>query len=217
MLRHLFDRKAENDPSIGPQGFGGPKFPRHSGAWAAMRKRLKAEPGLRIIDTGPTSPNNINYLTNLGHSIFLADPVYEAFSGSWQTGVDDDDKPVWNVEGYLGHTFDFGERTFDVILLWTVLDYLPEAFVAPVVDHLFAATNPGGQVLALFHTRNKGDETTYCKFHVTDTDNVEMQEGHAYAIQRAFTNRSIERLFTRWSGFRQFLAKDSLSEVIITR
>jgi hypothetical protein len=46
---------------------------------------------------------------------------------------------------------------------------------------------------------------------------VQMQMTEPFPIQRAFTNRSIERLFTGWSGHRQFLAKDSLSEVIMTR
>jgi hypothetical protein len=48
-------------------------------------------------------------------------------------------------------------------------------------------------------------------------DNVEVQLAHPYPIQRAFTNRSIERLFSGWSGHKQFLAKDSVSEVIMTR
>jgi hypothetical protein len=106
---------------------------------------------------------------------------------------------------------------YDVALLWTVLDYLPEPLVLPVVTHLFSAMNPGGQVLALFHTRMQGDETVRCRFHVTDGDQVEVQLTQQFPIQRAFTNRSIERLFTGWSGHRQFLAKDSVSEVIITR
>jgi hypothetical protein len=46
---------------------------------------------------------------------------------------------------------------------------------------------------------------------------VEVQQAQPFPIQRAFTNRSIERLFANWSGQRQFLAKDSVSEVIITR
>jgi hypothetical protein len=44
-----------------------------------------------------------------------------------------------------------------------------------------------------------------------------MQPADPFPIQRAFTNRSIERLFSAWSGHRQFLAKDSVSEVIISR
>jgi len=217
MLRRLFEKKHDSSPSALASGFTGPRVPRHSGGWAALRKRLQADPGLRVIDVGSTSPTNINYLTNLGHSIFLADPVNEAFAGNWQSGVDAEGQPIWDVEGYLDQTLKFSGRTFDVVLLWTTLDYLPEPLVVPVVDHLFSAMNPGGQVLAFFHTRAKGEETAYCRFHITEGDDVEMQQAQPFPIQRAFTNRSIERLFARWSGFRQFLAKDSLSEVIITR
>jgi len=46
---------------------------------------------------------------------------------------------------------------------------------------------------------------------------VEMQQAQPFQTQRSFTNRSIQELFSRWSGFRQFLAKDGLYEVLITR
>jgi hypothetical protein len=191
--------------------------PRHSGGWAALRKRFETESGLRVIDVGYTSPANINYLTGLGHSVFLADLVSDAWTGDWENGTDEDGKPVWNAEGFLAQSLNFCGRTFDVALLWTALDYLPEQLVAPVVAHLFAAMNPGGQVLALFHTRTQGQETVHCRFHVTTGDDVEVQLAQHFPIQRAFTNRSIERLFSGWAGHRQFLAKDSVSEVIMTR
>ena len=54
---------------------------------------------------------------------------------------------------------------FDVVLLWTALDYLPEPLVAPVVAHLYASMNPGGQVLAFFHTRTQGEEAVRCRYH----------------------------------------------------
>jgi len=195
----------------------GPRVPRHSGGWAALRKRLQAEPGLRAIDVGYTSPSNINYLTGLGQSVFLSDLVYDACSQNWQTGTDEEGNPVWNVQGFLDQSLKFSGRTFDVVLLWTALDYLPEALVVPVVAHLYEAMNPGGQVLAFFHTRMQGEETVHCRFHVTPGDEVEVQLAQQFPIQRVFTNRSIERLFAAWSGQRQFLAKDSVSEVIITR
>jgi hypothetical protein len=170
-----------------------------------------------VIDTGYTSPSNINYLTSLGHSVFLSDLDCDAWTGNWQGGKDEDGKTIWNVEGFLEQALNFSGRTFDVVLLWTALDYMPEALVAPVVEHLKAAMNPGGQVLSFFHTRTQGEETTRCRFHLTSGDDVEMQLAQQFPIQRAFTNRSIERLFSGWSGHRQFLAKDSVSEVIMTR
>jgi hypothetical protein len=191
--------------------------PRHSGGWAALRQRLQNETGLRIVDIGFTSPSNINYLTGLGHSVFLADVVNDACTGNWQTGVGPDGDPLWNVEGFLEQALKFSGRTFDVVLLWTALDYLPEPFVEPVVARLFEATNPGGQVLAFCHTRTHGDETIHYRFHVTPGDDVEMQLTQQFPIQRAFTNRSIKQLFAAWSDYRQFLAKDSVSELLITR
>jgi hypothetical protein len=217
LLSRWLEKKHEGGATATAPGFSGPKVPRHSGGWAALRKRLQAEPGLSVIDVGYTSPTNINYLTGLGHSVFLSDLVEDACSGNWQIGVDEEDNPIWNVEGFLNQSLNFAGRTFDVALIWTALDYLPEPFVSAVVTHLFASMNSGGQVLALFHTRTHGEETVHCRFHVTPSDDVEMQLAQPHPIQRAFTNRSIERLFAGWSGHRQFLAKDSLSEVIMTR
>ncbi len=217
MLSDRFDKKQIKGPAASSPGLHGPRIPRHSGAWAVLRKRLQAEPGLHIIDSGYTSPANINYLTSLGHSLFLTELVRDAYTGNWQTGEDEEGNPVWNVEGFLDQSLNFAGRTFDVVLLWTALDYLPEPLVAPVVAHLFPAMNPGGQVLAFFHTRMEGEESVRCRFHVTAGDDVEMQQTQQFPLQRVFTNRSIERLFEGWSGHRQFLARDALSEVIMTR
>jgi SAM-dependent methyltransferase len=216
-LLNWFEKKQGGGSIASASTASGPKVPRHSGGWASLRKRLQAEPGLRVIDVGATSPTNINFLTELGHSIFLADLVDDAWNENWQTEKDEEGNPVWNVDGFLKQSLNFAGRTFDVVLLWTALDYLPEAFVVPVVMHLSDAMNPGGQVLAFFHTRTKGDETAYSRFHVTPSDQVDMQLAQNVPIQRAFTNRSIEKLFAGWSGHRQFLAKDSLSEVIMTK
>lgn len=217
MINRFFANKQESNPAPADAGLTGPRVPRHSGGWAMVRKRLQSCEGLRVLDVGYTSPANVHYIAGLGHSIFLADIVADACTGEWQTGVDEEDHPVWNNEGFLEKALNFDGRTFDVALLWTSLDYLPEPLVAPVVAHLFKSMNTDGQVLALFHTRMQGEETVHCRFHVTDSDDVEVQLARPFPIQRAFTNRSIERLFAGWTSHRQFLAKDSVSEVVITR
>ena len=216
-MRRWFEKKQGGGAPALVAGLTGPKVARHSGGWSTLRKRLQAEPGLRIIDTGYTSPSNINYLTGLGHSVFMADLVHDAWTGNWQTGKDEEDNPIWDAQGFLDSTLNFGGRMFDIVLLWTTMDYLPEPLVAPLVAHLHASMNAGGSVLSFFHTRTHGEETVNCRFHLTPGDEGEVQLAEAFPIQRAFTNRSIERLFAGWSGHRQFLAKDSVSEVIMTR
>lgn len=215
MLSKLFDRQSGSGASN--LGLGGPRTSRHSGGWAAMRKKLMSEEGLRVLDIGSTSPNNINYLTSLGHSVYMADLVEDASSPAWVTGSDDEGKPVWDLEGFAKQNLHFSGRIFDVVLLWTTLDYLPEVLVAPVINGLYSSMSPKGQVLALFHTKLIPEQAPYQRFHITATDEVEMQRAGGAVQQRALTNRNIERLFTAWSGLKQFLAKDGVSEAIISR
>jgi len=217
LFKSWFEKKQGSGAPAAASGLTGPRVPRHSGGWATLRKRLQAEPGLRVIDIGYTSPTNINFLTGLGHSVFMADLVNDAVKGDWQKGIDENGKPVLNVQKFIDTAFDFGGRMFDIVLLWTTLDYLPEPFVVPVVEHLYTNMNAAGSVLSFFHMKTEGPNTAFCRFHLTEGDQVEMQQAEAFPIQRAFTNRSIERLFSGWSGHRQFLAKDALSEVIMTR
>jgi hypothetical protein len=211
----LFDRQ----PASGAASLGlsGPRVPRHSGGWGTLRKRLVAEPGLRVLDIGSTSPANINYLTSLGHSVYMADLIEDASSDEWVTGTDEDGKPVWDIEGFTKKNLHFSGRIFDIVLLWTALDYLPEALVAPVVEVLHSSMSPGGQLLALFHTKLQPESAPHHRFHTTATDDVELQLARPARQQRALTNRNIEKLFAGWSGLKQFLAKDGVSEAIIVR
>jgi SAM-dependent methyltransferase len=147
----------------------------------------------------------------------MADLIEDAFSAEWLTGVDEDGKQIWDVEGFARQNLAFSGRTFDLVLLWTTLDYLPEPLVAPVVNALHAVVAPGGQLLAVFHTKLEPDRAPHHRFHITATDDVELQLARPVPQQRALTNRNIERLFSEWRGLKQFLAKDGVSEAIITR
>ena len=217
MLGRMFDRQPASGSSSASQASSSARIPRHSGGWGALRKRLTAEEGLRVLDIGSTSPANINYLTSLGHSVYMADLVEDAFTGEWLKGTDEDGKQIWDVEGFTRQNLQFSGRNFDMVLLWTALDYLPEALVAPVVHALHAAMAQGGQLLAVFHTKLQPDLTPYHRFHITPTDDVSLQLAKPATQLRAMTNRNIERLFANWSGLKQFLAKDGVSEAIIVR
>ena len=79
---------------------------------------------------------------HLAHQTSTTSPAWAiaSFSPTWsmtpapatgRSGADEDGKPIWNVEGFLDQALNFSGRMFDVVLLWTALDYLPEALVAP--------------------------------------------------------------------------------------
>ncbi len=217
MLRSLFSKRDESRGK-GSAVRSGPRIPRHSSAWAALRKHLATEPNLRVLDIGPTSSANVNFLTQAGHGIWMADLATDALKGSWDLPpAEPGDPPGFDTEAFFNQNMQFGGREFDVVLLWTALDYIPEALVQPLIDQLRAAMRPGGRLLAIFHTKLTGPNTEYYRYHLTDSDSVEMQEIEKFPVRRAYTNRNIEKLFSAFSNTRFFLAKDNLSEVIITR
>ena len=217
MFKNPFQKSREEAQSNSPTVLTGPRIARHSSGWAALKKELLTESGLYILDIGPTSPTNINLLTNAGHSVYMADLVPEAQSLEWMKKPADGGDPVFDVAGFLEHNLNFTGREFDAVLLWTTLDYLPEPLVQPTVDRLRSCMRAGGKVLALFHNKQTGENTAYCRYHLSESDAIDMQESSRFPLRRASTNRSIEKIFERFSGCKFFLAKDNLYEVIITR
>lgn len=183
-----------------------------------MLKHLKEEESLRVLDIGPTSPININFLTGLGHSCYMADVVHEALTGDWSLPpAEEGAEPGFDTARFFEQTLDFAGRRFDVVLLWTTLDYIPQPLVQPFIKHLYSAMHPGGRILAIFHSKSTGPNTTYCRYHLTDGDSIEMQGSEPHPVLRVYTNRNIEKLFSEFSNYRFFLAKDNIYEVIITR
>jgi hypothetical protein len=218
VIGNLFKKKSETEGRERPTLLTGPRIPRHSSGWQAMLKHLREQEGLRVLDIGPTSSQNINFLTGLGHSVYMADVVHEALKGGWDTPpAEKGDAPGFNLEGFFEQNLNFHGRQFDVVLLWATLDYIPEGLVKPLVEHLETATLAGGKVLAIFHSKKDGPFTAYCRYHLTDGTDIEMQESEPFAVERVYTNRSIEKLFANFAANKFFLAKDNLYEVIVTR
>ncbi|RRA50229.1 class I SAM-dependent methyltransferase [Acidipila sp. EB88] len=217
MLRSLFSRR-DDGKGKSPTLLSGPRIPRHSSAWAALRKHLASEPNLRVLDIGPTSPANVNYLTQAGHGVWMADLATEALKGPWETPpTEPGGESTFDTAGFFQQNMDFGGREFDVVLLWTALDYIPEGLVQPLIAELRKAVRPGGRLLAIFHTKLVGPNTEFYRYHLTDSDSVEMQETQKFPVRRVYTNRNIEKLFADFNNTRFFLAKDNLYEVLITR
>lgn len=218
VLRSLFGRGQAEAQRESPTMLSGPRVPRHSSGWSALQKHLKAESNLRVLDIGPTSPSNINHLTNMGHSVWMADLVHEALKGGWETAPSEEGGEVgFNIDGFFEQNLNFGGREFDIVLLWTTLDYIPDGLIAPLIERLHHSLRPGGRILTIFHTKPTGPETIFCRYHLTETEMIEMQESAPFPVRRVYTNRNIEKLFSAYGNYKFFLAKDNLYEVIITR
>ena len=199
------------------RGAGGPRVSRHSSGWTQLRADLRDRESLRVLDIGPTSSTNINLLTGLGHSLYMANLVEEAARPEWKLNPTDEHPASFEIEKFLAANLDFAGRTFNVVTFWDSADYLPADVVAPIIERLHSVMEPGGKLLAFFHSKAVGPDTAFHRYHLTDSDNVELQGGGSHVIQQVYNNREIENLFKAFSSYRFFLAKDNLREVLVTR
>jgi cyclopropane fatty-acyl-phospholipid synthase-like methyltransferase len=212
-MRNLF---GGSEGSGGNKGAAANRVPRHSSGWKELLKHLKTQESLRVLDIGPTSSSNINYITSLGHSIYMANLVEEALKPEWVTPASEGDEGGFDVKRFLETNLNFSDRKFDVVILWDTTDFLPEALVEPVFARLHEVMEPGGLMLAFFHA-NADPKAPFCRYHLTDTEVVDIQKAGSYPVVQIYSNRKIENLLKDYSTYRFFLAKDSLREVIVTR
>lgn len=213
-MRNLFGGGSEG--SGGNKGTSVNRVPRHSSGWKELLKHLKAQESLRVLDIGPTSSSNINYITSLGHSIYMANLVEEALKPEWIVPGAEGEEASYDVKRFLETNLKFSGRKFDVVILWDTADFLPESLVEPVFSRLHEVMEPGGLMLAFFHA-TADPNASFCRYHLTDTEMVDIQKAGSFPVLQIYTNRKIENLLKDFSTYRFFLAKDSLREVIVTR
>lgn len=194
---------------------------RHSSGWGRILERMRGEESLRILDIGPTSSGNINFITSLGHSIYLANLVEDAAKREWIV-PEEDGAGRFDVERFLATHLDFSGRGFDVVLFWDTADYLPEELLSPVLHRLHAVMAPGGQMLAMFHpapgvSSPSAPKADFHRYHLTDTSAVDVQRAGDFSVLHNYTNRQVEKLFEAFKGYNFFLSKDNMREVVVTR
>lgn len=210
MLRSFF---GGSEQSNGPRGI----VPRHSSGWTFVLKHLKANENLRVLDIGTTSSGNINFVTGLGHGIYMADLAGEAAKPEWMLPATESEPERFDVDRFLTENLDFAGRTFDVVLLWDVADYLPEALLKGIITRLHEVMNKGGVILAMFHAKKEDNDNGFYRYHLTENETLNLQWTCERKLAQVWTNRQIERMFESFSSYKFFLAKDNLREVVITR
>ena len=197
------------------------RIPRHSSGWGQLLERMRSQESMRVLDIGATSSTNINFVTALGHSIYLANLVEDAARREWIIPQEDDSPGRFDVDKFLATHLGFSGRGFDIVLFWDTADYLPAELLAPVLDRIHEVMAPGGQLLAMFHSAPgvgaapvKAD---FSRYHLTDANKVDVQRAGDYPILNTYNNRQIEKLLGSFKGFHFFLTKDNVREVVVTR
>lgn len=194
---------------------------RHSRGWGGLLKHLQENESLRVLDFGATSPSNINFLTSMGHSVYMANIVQDANKPEWvrPAGPESDPgaRPVIDVDGFVAANLDFSGRDFDVVLLWDTANYLPPVMVPALFERLREVLRPDGRLLAFFHGKKDDPNAAFSRYQLTDSDNLQLLESGDFPIQQVYQTRQIEKFLEGYSSTHFFLGKDNVREVIAVR
>jgi SAM-dependent methyltransferase len=211
------------------------RLTRRSSAMMEVSRSLQSDESLCVLDIGYTSANNIRYLTERGHKVYSED-LLEAATDPELTTTDEQGNPILDSKRFLNENLAYSNAQFDVVLCWNLADYLDESLVKPVVGRLWSMIKPGGVLLAFFHTREAGPDAPCYRYHMLNTDTLEMQPvgprrhvrkgpagakhtaiGSGFRLQRVFNNRHVETLFRDFASIKFFLTRDNIREVLVIR
>ncbi len=189
---------------------------RHSRGLEQFFAYIRDQSGLKILDLAGASQENLSFLTSLGHRVSTQDFV-RSFDETFGTEETQDQGSVNLIQYFLTQNLDFPEDSFDGVLLWDVLQYLPPAVLTAAVDRLARIVRPRSYMLAFFNSDDKMTTVPATTFRIQDSKNLILSQRGTRKQAQLFNNRSLEKLFSQFDSVKFFLTRENLREVIVKR
>jgi hypothetical protein len=172
-------------------------------------------PHLEILDLGGICEFNVNYLSHRGCRIHAFDllPNFDSYRSGLPGRHFDPDTAAAFVEEY----FNFPSAHFHAVFAWDCLEYLDPEVLQLCVTRLGQVLQPGGPLLAFFHTQGRGETVPVHRYQIEDEQTLLLRTRQSRPLPSTFNNRGLERLFGGFESIKFFLTRDSLREVIAVR
>jgi 2-polyprenyl-3-methyl-5-hydroxy-6-metoxy-1,4-benzoquinol methylase len=203
-------------PQAAPRGGSAAEFlsTRPSRGLEEFFTYIRDRSGLRILDLGAATQQNVTFITDLGHRLYSEDFLQILNDTFGPDGTTDQSNPG-RIEYFLKQTLDYQEGQFDGVLVWDVLEYLAPALLTAVMERLQHVVRPKSYMLAFFHAEDKLDAVPFYTFRIGAANALEVAQHGVRQPAQLYNNRSLEKLFGRFESVKFFLTRERLREVII--
>ena len=203
-----FNRKKPRGQMPGPSGIvsGIHRSPGFGALCDALEERREST----VLDLGPSSTENVQFLSGLGANVQIQD-LFRSSGGSLGTRAEIFRFPEAS-ELPLPETGDF-----DAILLWDLLHYFEVRDIEPFIARLIALSRPGTLLLAAASATAPIPRSPL-QFKIVDRAQLEYilnEEGHVPAPE--LTPRRVERLLPGFQPLRLFQLRNGLQELLFRR
>ena len=222
-LSRWFRGGGESSPSNAQEkGTAAPRSTRRSIGFGEFMRSLQSdlkaagEQRLSILDLGSTSAANIAFFTEMGLRLSTEDVLRACKDPDYLTRQDDG-LEQFDPQKFLADNLTYSESQFDAVLCCEVTDSLAASLVKPLVERIHYVLKPHGTLLAFFHDKDPGPNAALYRYHISQSDTLEMEPKGSVKIQRIFNNRHVESLFADFASRKFFLGRDNYREVIVVR
>jgi len=179
-------------------------------------------PRVRVLDLGPVWQATVNFFLEKGFRISTEDLL-----GTWKEFLSAEEECMRNApksadgfiervspsalaDKFLENALQYPPESVNGILAWDLLDYFDPAVGSKIMDRLYTILQPGGAVLALFHSRAP---EKFHRYRIVDTQTVELVDAPTLAVHtRVFHNREILELFEKFRSSKTFVGRDQVRE-----
>jgi len=118
--------------------------------------------------------------------------------------------PASRANRFFESNIQYPISSFDVVLLWDLLDYLDPTMATRTVAAITDLLRPGGVVFTMFHSKKPEG---FQRYRVADAGTLQVVSAQVICpAQRVYQNREIQDLFGRYRTAKSFIARDQLRE-----
>jgi hypothetical protein len=118
--------------------------------------------------------------------------------------------PAARANRFFEANIQYPTSSFDVVLLWDLLDYVDPAMATRTVAAISELLRPGGIIFTMFHSKKPEG---FQRYRVADAGTLQVVSSPLICpAQRVFQNREIQDLFGRFRTAKSFIARDQLRE-----
>lgn len=174
----------------------------------------------RVLDLGPVWQATVTFLIEKGYRVSTEDllrawkefltaeeeRLRQAATGEEGGGV----SQAALAERFLDGALQYPEESIRGVLAWDLFDYFDPEMMSRMMDRIFTILQPGGAVLAMFHSRSA---ERFQRYRLVDSQTVELLPAPTLAIHtRVFQNREILDLFGKFRSSKTFVGRDQVRE-----
>lgn len=173
-----------------------------------------------LLDMGAAWQTTLSFFIEKGFRVTSDDMLR-----SWKMFLDNEDKefrekskadasldlsPAGRANRFYESNLQYPNSSFDVVLLWDLLDYLDPAMATRTVSCLTELLRPGGVIFSMFHSKKPEG---FQRYRVVDSNTLQVISSPVICpAQRVYQNREIQDLFGRYRTAKSFIARDQLRE-----